>query len=68
MMLISKHYFAWAGVAVMVASSRVFAADIAAPSNELETITVTAQKRSETEQRLFLPRDRRQRDYGAQEF
>jgi hypothetical protein len=36
------------GVAAMIGSLRVFAADTAASSNELETITVTAQKRSES--------------------
>jgi hypothetical protein len=33
------------GVAAMIGSLRVFAADTAASSNELETITVTAEKR-----------------------
>jgi outer membrane receptor protein involved in Fe transport len=51
---ISKNYFAYAGVAAMIGSLRVFAADTAAPSNELETITVTAQKRSESEQSVPL--------------
>jgi outer membrane receptor protein involved in Fe transport len=41
-------------VAAMVGSLRVFAADTAASSNELETITVTAQKRSESEQTVPL--------------
>ena len=51
---ISKNCLAWAGVAAMIGSLRVFAADTAAPSNELETITVTAEKRSETEQSVPL--------------
>src|SRR3984893_8021943 len=51
---ISKNYFASAGVAAMIGSLRVFAADTAASSNELETITVTAQKRSESEQSVPL--------------
>jgi iron complex outermembrane receptor protein len=42
------------GVAAMIGSLRVFAADTAASSNELETITVTAQKRSESEQTVPL--------------
>jgi iron complex outermembrane receptor protein len=42
------------GIAAMIGSLRVFAADTAAPSNELETITVTAQKRSESEQTVPL--------------
>src|SRR5580704_10549411 len=50
----SKNYFASAGVAAMIGSLRVFAADTAASSNELETITVTAQKRSESEQTVPL--------------
>jgi iron complex outermembrane receptor protein len=51
---ISKNYFAYAGVAAMIGSLRVFAADTAASSNELETITVTAEKRSESEQSVPL--------------
>jgi iron complex outermembrane recepter protein len=51
---ISKNYFAYAGVAALIGSLRVFAADTAASSNELETITVTAQKRSESEQSVPL--------------
>jgi iron complex outermembrane recepter protein len=51
---ISTNCFAWAGVAVMLGSLRVFAADTAASSTELETITVTAEKRSETEQSVPL--------------
>ena len=42
------------GVAAMIGSLRVFAADTAASSNELETITVTAQRRSESEQTVPL--------------
>jgi outer membrane receptor protein involved in Fe transport len=49
-----KNCLAWAAVATMLASMRVIAADTAAPSNELETITVTAQKRSESEQTVPL--------------
>ncbi len=48
---ISKNCLAWAGVAAMVGSLRVFAADA---GNELETITVTAQKRAESEQSVPL--------------
>lgn len=51
---ISTNCFAWAGVAAMIGSLRVFAADTAAPSNEVETITVTAEKRSESEQTVPL--------------
>ncbi len=51
---ISKNSLACAGVAAMIGSLRVFAADVAAPSTELETITVTAQKRSESEQSVPL--------------
>ena len=51
---ISKNCRAWAGVAVMMGSLRVFAADTAASSNELETITVTAQRRSESLQDVPL--------------
>jgi outer membrane receptor protein involved in Fe transport len=51
---ISKNYFAYAGVAAVIGSLRVFAADTAASSNELETITVTAEKRSESEQSVPL--------------
>ena len=49
-----KNCLAWAAIATMLASMRVVAADTAAPSNELETITVTAQKRSESEQTVPL--------------
>src|SRR3984893_15424215 len=51
---ISKNYFACAGLAAMIGSLRVFAADTAASASELETITVTAQKRSESEQTVPL--------------
>src|SRR6266481_927095 len=51
---ISTNSLACAGVAAMIGSLRVFAADTAAPSNELETITVTAEKRSESEQTVPL--------------
>src|ERR1700681_2884374 len=51
---ISKNRFAWAGVAAMIGSLRVFAADTGASSNELETITVTAQRRSESLQDVPL--------------
>ena len=51
---ISKNSLACAGVAAVIGSLRVFAADTAAPSNELETITVTAQRRSESLQDVPL--------------
>ena len=51
---ISKNSLACASVAAMIGSLRVFAAETAAPSNELETITVTAEKRSESEQTVPL--------------
>src|SRR6267142_1348383 len=51
---ISTNSLACAGVAAMIGSLRVFAADAAAPSNELETITVTAQRRSESLQDVPL--------------
>jgi iron complex outermembrane recepter protein len=51
---ISRNCLACAGVAAMIGSLRVFAADTAAPSTELETITVTAQKRAESEQTVPL--------------
>jgi outer membrane receptor protein involved in Fe transport len=50
----SKNSFARAAVAAMIGSLRVFAADTTVPSNELETITVTAEKRSESEQTVPL--------------
>ncbi len=51
---ISKSSLACAGVAAMITSLRVLGADTAAPSGELETITVTAEKRSESEQTVPL--------------
>jgi len=51
---IAKKGLACAGVAAMIGSLRVFGADTAAPSTELETITVTAEKRSESEQSVPL--------------
>src|SRR6202049_620654 len=51
---ISKNCLASAGIAALIGSLRVIAADTAASSNELETITVTAQKRSESEQTVPL--------------
>jgi iron complex outermembrane receptor protein len=51
---ISKISLACAGVAAVIASLRVLGADTAPPSGELETITVTAEKRSETEQTVPL--------------
>ena len=50
----SRNCLAWAGIAAVITSFRVLAADTAAPSGELETITVTAEKRSETEQSVPL--------------
>jgi iron complex outermembrane receptor protein len=54
MMGISKGCFAWVGVAAMIGSLRVFAADASAPTGELEEITVTAQKRAESQQNVPL--------------
>jgi outer membrane receptor protein involved in Fe transport len=54
MMGISKGCFAWVGVAAMMGPLRVFAADAAAPTGELEEITVTAQKRAESQQNVPL--------------
>jgi iron complex outermembrane receptor protein len=51
---ISKNTLACAGIAAVITSLRVLAADTAAPSGELETITVTAEKRSESEQAVPL--------------
>src|SRR5579859_2795391 len=51
---ISKISLACVSVAAVITSLRVFGADTAAPSNELETITVTAEKRSESEQTVPL--------------
>jgi outer membrane receptor protein involved in Fe transport len=54
-MTISKITLAMAGIATaLIGPMRLFAADTAAPSTELETITVTAQKRSESEQTVPL--------------
>jgi outer membrane receptor protein involved in Fe transport len=50
----SKNSLACAGVAAVITSLRVLGADTAAPSGELETITVTAEKRSESEQTVPL--------------
>src|SRR5580658_7972050 len=54
MMGISKGCFAWVGVAAMIGPLRVFAADASAPTGELEEITVTAQKRAESQQNVPL--------------
>ena len=51
---ISKGCFAWVGVAAMMGPWHVFAADASAPAGELEEITVTAQKRSESQQNVPL--------------
>jgi iron complex outermembrane receptor protein len=51
---IPQNRLAWAGVAAVVAPLCAFAADTAAPSTELEEITVTAQKRAESEQNVPL--------------
>ncbi len=56
-MRVVKHYLAGIGIAAMVGSLGApcaFAADTAAASTELETITVTAEKRSESEQTVPL--------------
>lgn len=53
-MKISKNNLAMAGIAALIGPMRLFAADTAASSTELETITVTAQKRSESEQTVPL--------------
>ena len=53
-MKISKNYLALASVAALIAPMRLFAADTAASSTELETITVTAEKRSQSEQTVPL--------------
>ncbi len=50
----SKNYLAMAGIAALIGPMRLYAADTAASSTELETITVTAQKRAETEQTVPL--------------
>jgi iron complex outermembrane receptor protein len=51
---IFKHGLAWVGVAAAIGPLNAFAADTAAPSGELEEITVTAQKRSESQQDVPL--------------
>jgi iron complex outermembrane recepter protein len=51
---ISKACLAWVGVAAMTGSWRVLAAEAPASSGELEEITVTAQKRAESEQTVPL--------------
>jgi iron complex outermembrane recepter protein len=51
----SKACLAWVGAAAMMIPLHVFAADVAAaPAGELEEITVTAQKRSESQQNVPL--------------
>ncbi len=50
----SKNHLAWIGATALIGSLRVFAADSVAPATELETITVTAQKRSESLQDVPL--------------
>src|SRR3981081_3278656 len=50
----SNNSFARAAVSAIIRPLRIFAADTAASSNELETITVTAEKRSESEQSVPL--------------
>ena len=51
---ISKGCLAAAGAVVLLAPLRLFAADATAPAGELEEITVTAQKRSESQQNVPL--------------
>jgi len=51
---ISKGCIAWMGAVALMGPLRLFAADAAAPAGELEEITVTAQKRSESEQTVPL--------------
>ncbi len=53
-MKISKNHLAMAGIAALIGPMRLFAADTAASSAELEQITVTAEKRSEGEQTVPL--------------
>ena len=54
-MTISKITLAMAGIAAaLIGPMRLFAADTAASSTELETLTVTAEKRSESEQTVPL--------------
>jgi iron complex outermembrane recepter protein len=51
---ILKCSLAWLGAAAVMGPLNVLAADTAAPSGELEEITVTAQKRSESQQNVPL--------------
>jgi iron complex outermembrane recepter protein len=51
---ILKHGLVWVGAAAVMGPLNVLAADTAAPSGELEEITVTAQKRSESQQNVPL--------------
>jgi outer membrane receptor protein involved in Fe transport len=51
---ISLTRLACAGAAVLIGAARAIAADTSAPGTELETITVTAQKRAESEQTVPL--------------
>jgi iron complex outermembrane recepter protein len=51
---ILKHSLVWVGAVALMGPLNVLAADTAAPSGELEEITVTAQKRSESEQTVPL--------------
>src|SRR5271155_3916971 len=51
---ISKVCLAWVGAATLGVAPCVFAATAAAPAGELEEITVTAQKRAESEQTVPL--------------
>ncbi len=53
-MRISKNYLATAGIAASIGPMGLFAADTGTSSAELETITVTAEKRSESEQTVPL--------------
>jgi iron complex outermembrane receptor protein len=51
---IFKHGLVWVAAAAVMGPLNVLAADTAAPSGELEEITVTAQKRSESQQNVPL--------------
>src|ERR1700691_5117279 len=51
---ISKGCLAAAGAVAMLGPLRLFAADATAPAGELEEVTVTAQKRSESQQNVPL--------------
>jgi outer membrane receptor protein involved in Fe transport len=51
---ILKHGLVWVAAAAVMGPLNVLAADTAAPSGELEEITVTAQKRSESQQNVPL--------------